>query len=954
MSSPEQLSALELIAEVENGPTGPQVAAFFDFDGTLIDGYSLKAFVRHHVRSMEVGPLDAGRMLLLGLRGVHSEGDFAEFFQLGLRAWAGRSADELTELGERLFVQGIAGSLYPEAWRLVAAHRRAGHTVVFASSATRFQVQPAARAMGVTHLLCTPVEIENGICTGRPGGPPLWRSGKAAAVKAFAAEHAVDLAESYAYSNGEEDVPFLETAGRPHALNPERGLAEVATRKGWPITRFAPRGRAGVEQVARTAATVAGMLGGFGTGLALGALSGRRRDGLDVGIALAGDLGSALAGIRFDVRGAEHLESPRPAVFLFNHQSALDVLILAKLLRGGFTGVAKKEAADVPGFGLAFRLADVAFIDRGNTAQAKEALAPAVQRLRDGVSLVMAPEGTRSATPALGRFKKGAFHVAMQAGVPIVPVVIHNAGELMWRGASTIRPGTVRVSVLPPVPTEGWTLDQLDEHVERVRNRYLETLGETVPATPADVAAPPAAGAPSGAAPLAAPRGWGTGPEMNPLETVMWRAEAGDERLGSNVALVEILDREPDWSRLRAAHERALIAIPRMRQRVAEPPFGVGAPRWVPVEQVDLDHHLQRRRLPAPGSERQLLDVAQDWAHAPLDRDRPLWEALLVTGLSGGRAAYLVKTHHSVTDGLGAVQLLARLHSRTAEPTANGSTAEAESRAPATAPRRPAERAGLSALRSAVGALLHPQELARRALDTGAAAVRAAAPAGPGSPLLSARGGGWRFEALEVDLARFKAATKAAGGSVNDGFIAGLLGGFRRYHERSGSPIETMPVAIPISLRTEDDPLGGNRFTGVRFTAPVGEPDPASRIEAVRGFVLTARRSAAVDVVPMLAPALALLPGPLLAGASGAITAATDLQASSFPGIPYPVYIAGARITHMFPFGPLPGCAAMITMISHDGTCCIGVNTDPAAVTDPELLLDCFRAGFDEVLALAG
>ena len=315
--------------------------------------------------------------------------------------------------------------------------------MVFASSATRFQVEPAARAMGVEHVLVTPVEIENGIATGRPGGPPLWRRGKAEAVQAFAPRHGVDLEASYAYSNGTEDVPFLSTVGRARALNPEPGLALVATEKGWPVVRFRPRGRAGLREIARTAAGAAGTVGGFGAGVALGALNGSRRDGVDLGIALAGELGTALAGVRLDVRGAEYLESARPAVFLFNHQSQLDVLILAKLLRGGFTGVAKKEAANVPAFGLMFRLADMAFVDRGNTTQAKAALAPAVARLREGISLVMAPEGTRSATPALGPFKKGAFHVAMQAGVPIVPIVIRNAGELMWRGASTIREGTV-------------------------------------------------------------------------------------------------------------------------------------------------------------------------------------------------------------------------------------------------------------------------------------------------------------------------------------------------------------------------------------------------------------------------------------------------------------------------------------------------------------------------------
>ena len=156
-----------------------------------------------------------------------------------------------------------------------------------------------------------------------------------------------------------------------------------------------------------------------------------------------------------------------------------------------------------------FRLADMAFVDRGNTAQAKAALAPAVARLREGISLVMAPEGTRSATPALGPFKKGAFHVAMQAGVPIVPIVIRNAGELMWRGASTIREGTVQVTVLPPVPTDGWTVEDLPKHVEEMRERYLETLAEwDGPQADVQVTTGPTG-------PVAAPLEWGTAAEMN-------------------------------------------------------------------------------------------------------------------------------------------------------------------------------------------------------------------------------------------------------------------------------------------------------------------------------------------------------------------------------------------------------------------------------------------------------
>ncbi len=963
MSPPVVWDAERLLADIADGPSGPSVGAFFDFDGTLIDGYSLGTFARHHLRAGEVTPLDAGRMLLLGLRGVTTEEDFEEFFVLGMRAWAGRSEDELTQLGERLWVQGIASSLYPEAWRLVEAHRRAGHTVVFASSATRFQVEPAARAMGVEHVLVTPVEIENGIATGRPGGPPLWRRGKAEAVLAFAPGHGIDLASSYAYSNGTEDVPFLSTVGRARALNPEPGLAVAAAERGWPIARFRPRGRGGLREVVRTAAGVAGMLGGFGTGLALGTLSGSRRDGLDLGISLAGELGTALAGVRLDVRGAEHLESARPAVFLFNHQSQLDVMILMRLLRGGFTGVAKKELANMPGFGLMFRFADVAFVDRGNTAQAKAALEPAVRRLREGISLVMAPEGTRSATPALGPFKKGAFHVAMQAGVPVVPIVIRNAGELMWRGASTIREGTVQVAVLPPVPTEGWNAEDLDKHVAAVRDLYVETLAAWDGPHRSGAGAGPVVVTTGPTGPVAAPLDWGTAPEMNPLETAMWRGEQADPRLCSNVALLEMLDATPEWDRLVAAHEWASRMVPRMRQRVVDPALGVGAPAWVTVDRVEIADHLSRAHLMGT-STRELLDLVQEFVRRPFDRNRPPWRALLVEGLPDGAAAYVVAMHHSATDGLGIIQLMSRLHSRTREhdprrPEPAASVAEAANPVGMLTDQvtRAVRAAPGDALRRGAGvfgALTRPV----RTLEQSVRAVRslgqAFGPAPGGSPLLAHRSGDWHFEMFDVPLAGLKAGAKAGGGSVNDGFLAAVLGGFRRYHEELGEPVPaTIPVAIPISLRSEDDPQGGNRFTGARLDGPLAERDPAARIQAVRRFVLQARAGASVDAFGVLGPVLAWLPGSVLGAVSGRMTSANDVQASNVPGVPHPVYIAGARITRMYPFGPLPGCAAMITMISHDGTCCVGINVDPAAVTRPDVLVECLQAGLAEVTALA-
>ena len=956
----------QLIADVEAGPQGPHVGAFFDFDGTLIDGYSLTAFARHHLRSLQIAPADLGRMLLTGLRGVTTEDDFERLTVLGMRAWAGRSEDELAELGERLFVQGISGSLYPEAWRLAEAHRRAGHTVVLASSATRFQVEPAARAMGVEYILVSPVEIVNGICTGRPGGPLLWRAGKAEAVRTFADEHDVHLPDSYAYSNGNEDVPFLRAAGRSRALNPGRDLEAAARHYGWPVARFRSRGRPGVLDIARTAAGLAGMLGGFTAGAALGTVTGSRREAVDLGTTLAGELGSVLAGVRLDVRGAEHL-AIRPAVFLFNHQSQLDVLILAKLLRGRFTGVAKKELAHTPGFGLVFRLADVAFVDRHDTAQARKALEPAVQKLRDGISLAIAPEGTRSATPALGPFKKGAFHVAMQAGGPIVPIVIRNAGELMWRGATTIHAGTVQIVVLPPVATTGWVAGELDNHVHRVRGQYLAALANwPAPGSGRVKAAGPTSPGP----PPAVPLDWGASTQMNPLETAMWRAESADPRLRVNVSLLELLDPAPDWDRLLAAHEWATRMVPRMRQRVVEPAFALGTPAWVTAGDLDLPWHVHRVRLPAPGSLRQLLDVVQEFAAAPFDRDRPLWQALLVEGLADGRAGYAVKSHHSVTDGLGAVQLMMRLHSRTAvhdphrpEPPVPAAAESSRAGLLAGQVADAVRSAPIAALRRGIGilgAMARPWESASRTAGRAVGAARwagqvAAAPSG--SPLLAQRGGSWHFDLIDMPLSDLKAGAKAAGGSLNDGLLAAVIGGFRRYHERLGAPLDRLTVGFPISLRTQDDPQGGNRFTGARFAAPMSERDPAARIAAVRQFVLNARTAsaAAADAVPAaLAPALGWLPAPVIGIVSGLLTSTNDVQVSSIPGVPYPVYIAGSRITHMYPFGPLPGCAAMITLISHDGGCCIGINTDMSAIADPTGLAHDLRAGLDEVVALRG
>src|SRR5262245_2666993 len=469
----------ERLAAIEEAPDGPEIAAFFDYDGTVIDGFSAAAFYRHRLRNREIGPVELARTLLASAQGIGGGEDFERFLDMALQAWDGRTVEELEELGDHLFKHEIAGRLHWEVWRIAEAHRLKGHRVVLASSATRFQVEPMARELGADDILCTPVEVVDGVLTGRTAGPPLWGDRKANAMLALAEEHDLDIDDCFAYSNGTEDVPFLEAAGKPLCVDPEPGLAKVAEERGWPVLVCAPRpGRPGVREGVRTAGFYGAMAGAFWTGLGAGLLNRSRETLVEITGGVGSDVGLAVAGVNVEVvQGAGNLWDARPCVFIFNHQSKLDPIVLMKLLRGGFTGVAKKEAENVPGFGQFFKLAGVAFIDRSNSAQIREALEPAVRKLRDeGTSLVLAPEGTRSATPRLGPFKKGAFHIAMQAGVPIVPIVMRNVGEVMWRGSQAIRPGTVEVAVLDPIDPSAWRRADLGDHVEAVRDLFVETL----------------------------------------------------------------------------------------------------------------------------------------------------------------------------------------------------------------------------------------------------------------------------------------------------------------------------------------------------------------------------------------------------------------------------------------------------------------------------------------------
>lgn len=456
---------------------------------------------------------------------------------------------------------------------------------------------------------------------------------------------------------------------------------------------------------------------------------------------------------------------------------------------------------------------------------------------------------------------------------------------------------------------------------------------------------------------------WGGDTVMSSFETVMWRAEA-EPRLRSSGVIVDVLDRAPEWGRLVDAHRWGTAVIPRLRQRVIEDPLNLSPPAWSTDVELDLEYHLRRICVPEPATFSEVLTIAEAFCMTPLDQARPLWEAMLVEGLADGTAVYLLKVHHCLLDGQAGMQLFDILHSETAEPSPDKPTRPGAEPAPKrsgdVAHRRitASVSAGRSAAAATAGFLGHlvtrPRDtLASAARWTGSLARVAGGAPAPPSPLMVKRGMSRRLATISVPLADLRAAGKAAGGSLNDAFLASLVGGLRRYHQAHDIALDEATIAFPVSLRDPDHPLGGNRFAGARIAAPLGVEDPVERVALIRQRVLAVRDEPALDFMSAVAPFLAKVPTALLTRLTGTVTQSIDLQASNIPGLSRPAYIAGARITRMFPFGPAPGPAVMITLCSHDGTCCIGINMDASAIPDGPQFVDNLREGFDEVVGLA-
>lgn len=431
-------------------------------------------------------------------------------------------------------------------------------------------------------------------------------------------------------------------------------------------------------------------------------------------------------------------------------------------------------------------------------------------------------------------------------------------------------------------------------------------------------------------------------------DAFIWSIGA-DPRFRSTIVTLILLDSTTDFVSVADRFEAICRMAPMFRQRVVPSPWPA-PPRWEPDPEFDLAFHLRRVGAPSPGDLDGVLELARLAVMADFDSTRPLWEATLVEGMTGGGAALLCRMNHALTDGVGAVEIGRILFDDMI-----------------VGPQRPAHKqSGLPrALQVAAGVVSGSLQTGRAlAVDavtrpvatvgmTGslvASVWRITRPRRRRSPMMQKRGSLREVFVHEVPKQALHRAAATAGGTLNDGFLAAVSAGLRRYHAVHGVSVDNLAVMMPMNLRTTGDRIGGNRTTLMRFGVPTGAADAATHIQKIHALTAGQRAEKAVSVTSLIAGALNIAPDWYIRS----LLQNVDFLASDVPGFAGPVTLAGAAVHRQYAFAPTLGTAVNVTLLSYGDICTFGVNVDTTAISDVAVFRDCLTEGFDEVLAVGG
>jgi WS/DGAT/MGAT family acyltransferase len=433
-------------------------------------------------------------------------------------------------------------------------------------------------------------------------------------------------------------------------------------------------------------------------------------------------------------------------------------------------------------------------------------------------------------------------------------------------------------------------------------------------------------------------------------------------------ALAVLTGPAPTIGDLRRHVAGRLDRLPRYRQRVQQMPFGTGRPLWVEDSTFRLDFHVRHTALPAPGTQRQLLDLVDRVVGQRLDRSKPLWEIWLVEGIEGDRWAIVGKTHHAMIDGVSGVDLLSVLFDLTPEVPDDVPQAWTAQPTPDTLGLLASGAKGL--LRNAkglvgkgVGVVRDPRTALGDtvgAVSALAEAVRPLVDAAPPTLFNTKPGPHRRVAIVETDLADYKKVKAASGGAtVNDVVLTAVAGALGRFLAGRGTDIEglSLRACVPVSLRP-DAKRGalGNEIAIMNAPLPVGIFDPQHRLSVVRAAMEHLKSSKQAEGAKVLTSLENALPPAVLARASrlGFSSRLYNLLVTNVPGPQFPIYLLGRRMEELVPLAFLaPEHTLAIGIMSYDGHVSYGLIGDADALPDLDELADHLRDCLAELVKTA-
>jgi diacylglycerol O-acyltransferase len=427
-------------------------------------------------------------------------------------------------------------------------------------------------------------------------------------------------------------------------------------------------------------------------------------------------------------------------------------------------------------------------------------------------------------------------------------------------------------------------------------------------------------------------------------------------------------DQPLDWERLREAFaERVVDRFPRYRQRVVEPTLG--RPHWEDDPEFDLDLHLHRLALPAPGDQGALEELVGDRIVVPLDRSKPLWEMHLIDGYGPG-SAVLLRTHHCIADGITSARVLLEMAD---EPPESAFT-DTEDARPHGGPLGPlagpvadavsaARKAGETLLHEGMETAAHPGRVAEGARELardleGLAKVLAVSPEAS-SPLKGELGAARRVAwSRPIPLDLVKSVGHAAGATVNDTLVTAMTGALGAFVRERATPPEEIHATVPFNLRPLDQPLPrelGNRFGLIELGLPIGIEDPRERLLEVKRRMDAVKGSREGVMSYGVLGAIGRTPSQVEARIVDLFSGASTLVLTNVPGPRERVYMAGAPIAGVLPWAPASGSIGMtVTIFSYCDEVTVGLMADSHLVPDPHEIADLFETQLRELASAVG